>query len=172
MKHGHSDSNFVLRGARWVIYASVLTAAFFVTMGIAYTWVVQTGRAELQKRSRTIDTGSEAELLEDLRQETKGLFNELDQRAVHEKRATPSTMFTDWLQKDFNSKLSDLRRRIQDAPLSGDSLSTLLVATDGISAWAKRPADDQLRANVSDAIMAAEDAVDQRIGALRAGLAR
>lgn len=171
MKHTQSEANPIVRAARWLVYASVLTAAFLITMGIAYTWVVNAGREELHKRARPIDVESEVELLQDLRQATKALYHEFGQRAAVERRAAASPLFTDWLANDFTPRLDALRRRIQSAPLAGDSLSALLVASDRIAAWTKHPADEQSRTSTSYAIDAADDAVDQRIGALQAGLA-
>ena len=170
MKHAHPETNPVLRTARWLVYASVLTAAFLITMGIAYTVVLRSGHAEMHKQPNPADSASEAEILEDLRREMKGLTHELSQRASVE-RTPPSESYSTWTTEDFLPRLNGLRRKIQSAPLSGDSLSALLAVSDRVAAWSKRPADEQLRTSASDAMVSAEDAVDQRVGALRAGLA-
>jgi len=170
MKHVQSESTPVHRIARWIVYSSTLVAAFLITMGIAYTIVIRSGHAEMRKQPNPADSASEAEILEDLRREIKGLTHELDQRAALE-RTPPSATFTKWVTDDFGPRLNELRRRIQSAPLSGDSLSALLVVSDRVSAWAKQPADAQLRASATDAMVSADDAVDRRVGALRTGLA-
>jgi len=82
----------------------------------------------------------------------------------------PSHGFRTWLEQDFRPRLNNLRRQMAGAPVSGEALTRLLAAADGVAKMTTHPAQGDLQREVLRKVREAAVAVEAQIAAVRADL--
>jgi hypothetical protein len=83
----------------------------------------------------------------------------------------PGAGFTAWAARDFRPELNEIRRRLQQGEWPSDAFQALLSASDRMAAMAGEPGRPGPREAAAEELARAEEVVEQRVGALRSGVA-
>ncbi len=165
-----SNESMVSRLSRWIAYASLFTAAYLITMGVTYVAVVHFGQDEIGPAANASKASDELDQLQTTLRDLRQLMRAYQVHIATE-HSKPSATFTTWVAREFTPGLNEIRTRLQHTDWPSDAFKVLLNAADRMAAMANDPGIPALRETANEELTRAEDAVDQRVGAIRSGLA-
>ncbi len=154
------------RIGRTVRYGIVVLGGSLLMMTLAYHATLWTLAREAPLVRPAPTPLAEEEILQGFSQNLTDLMREYLDRASHEGNP-PSDDFQLWSRDYFGPRASEVRRRIQASPASGDALGALLAAADRMVAMAREPDQLNLRQLATDNVFDAAAAVEDRITASR-----
>jgi uncharacterized protein YceH (UPF0502 family) len=155
---------------RWVAYASMFIAAYLITMGLAYQAVIRSGAWSTWSAADATKAADEIEQLESRLGGLRQLMRSYQERVATE-RIPPGPGFTAWAARDFGPELNEIRRRLQQGEWPSDAFQALLSASDRMAAMAGEPGRSGPQEAAAEELARAEEVVEQRVRALRSGVA-
>lgn len=162
MSERYQRDTIFQRIGRTVRYTILVLGGSLLMMTLAYHATLWTmSRQAPLVRSAPTPLAEEA-ILQGFSQDLTDLMREYLDRASRE--GNPSSKnFQSWSQDYFAPRASELRRRIQASPASGDALGALLAAADRMVAMAREPNQLNLRQLATDNVFDAAAAVEDQI---------